>query len=91
MPSTEFPEYDSCKPCEILKPIKTTIGSGYGCPVCQMTYIQVAKGAFIPFDQAMKILQAKQEKKNESDKRAAIQMNQAKLRSQSKKSRKRRR
>jgi hypothetical protein len=56
-----------------------------------MTYIQVAKGAFIPFDQAMRILQEKQEKKKESDKRATIQMNQAKLRSRSKKNRKRRR
>jgi hypothetical protein len=88
---TEFPEYDSCSPCDILKPVNTRIGFGYGCPVCQMTYIQVAKGAFIPFDQAMRILQEKQEKKKESDKRASIQMNQAKLRSQSKKNRKRRR
>jgi hypothetical protein len=52
---TEIPAYDTCQPCEVLKPVSTTIGKGYGCPVCQMTYIRVDKGAFIPFDQAMRL------------------------------------
>ena len=51
----EIPDYDSCQPCVTLKRINTTIGDGYGCEVCQMTYIQTGKGAYIPFDQAAKL------------------------------------
>lgn len=71
---TEFPAYDSCKPCPTLKPVKTQIGSGYGCEVCQMTYIQVEKGAFIPFDQAMKLATEKRERAEARKARANQQL-----------------
>lgn len=57
----EFPRYDSCRErgeangCAVLKHSFTQIGEGYSCPECQMTYVQVDKGAFIPFDQALEM------------------------------------
>ena len=61
IPNTEYPMYDSCRPCAKLNRVKTQIGEGYGCPVCQMTYIQTSKGAFIPFDQAYKLMVKKRQ------------------------------
>ena len=78
---TEIPAYDSCREnsefddgCQVLKPVKTRIGSGYACPECQMTYIQVDNGAFIPFDQALKLAQEKQRRAEERKARANQRM-----------------
>ena len=85
---TEFPRYDSCQPCETLTHVKTTIGKGYGCTVCQMTYIQVEKGAYIPFDQAMVLWQAKRKRDAAKAKLAA---NRAKIKARPRKRKKRKR
>lgn len=78
-------EINSCKPCLKLTPVKTTIGSGYGCPVCQMTYIQMNEGTFIPFAQALAIAAKNQERHN----RAKAAKLQPKPRKKSKKRRRR--
>ena len=83
----EFPAYDSCKPCQTLTRIQTTIGPGYGCNVCQMTYIQVDKGAYIPFEQAMTLYMKKKKQEQERAHRAQ----QAQLRAKPRKNKKRRR
>lgn len=65
----EVPGYDTCREnaeidgrCQTLKPVHTQIGEGYACEVCQMTYIRVDKGAYIPFDQAMRLWVEKQKR-----------------------------
>jgi len=85
----ELPAYDSCKPCEKLIRIQTTIGAGYGCEVCQMTYIQVDKGAYIPFDQAMTIFTRKKKQEQERAKRRAQSHLKAKAPKKNKKRRRR--
>ena len=66
MTDETVPEINSCRPCQTLKPVKTTIGSGYGCPVCQMTYIQMNKGTYIPFDQALALAAREQKRHNKA-------------------------
>lgn len=86
MSEDKIVEINSCKPCEVLKPVKTVIGSGYGCPVCQMTYIQMNAGTYVPFNQAMAIAAKNQERHN----RAQQAKLQPKPRKKSKKKRRRR-
>ena len=76
MPDTP-PPYNSCRErsefddgCQVLKPVHTRIGKGYACPECQMTYIQVDKGAFIPFDQAMELTKHARAREEQKAKRA---------------------
>ena len=59
-------EIDSCRPCETLKPVKTTLGSGYGCPVCQMTYVQMNKGTYVPFQDALQLAARNQARHNKA-------------------------
>lgn len=69
----EFPAYDSCRErgeggCAQLKLVRTQLGKAYACPVCQMTYVQMDKGAFIPYDQAMELAvkRARQQQQREA-------------------------